>query len=548
MSLLTRFQKFYYNHKYLKIAYPENSSEYYKIAIFGSSAAAGYSSERGFGSILNYYLNKPGKKFYIKNYAECGVPFSGYQAEIAKEVMHKYDTIIIFAGNNETLPWLYNICFYEQYDPYPRMLEDALNQARLSIKVKKRSSLLIAVIKKIFEKIFIFCKEVLNKIMEQKQIFSSYMPFGSYACIKKEIEDFSIVGQVGWEKIDNDFKQSISNVVEKARKYNIKIIICSLPTDETYPPFFSFFQETVTHKSRSLFKELYQKGLWLLHQEFVEEALVFFLRAKEIDATVAILNYQLARVYQKLEKNESKSYFRRAINYCGYRSRYPDVFRQISKEIAEKNAEVTFIDMIDLFHKAMENGKTNHEDLFSDLQHPSLLGHGLIASSIMKCLLDMGVRDVYFEDSVVMLEQYKRELDIKQYETLSNYLLNVRWHLGLTSYVTCEDFYIKKASLYLEKWMLGLGLNKTTDQKITYYFFLSLIQLKKNKLDEATYFLNKAVEEDKEVLFQRLNGVDSIGRTHLSLLKSSIGYDETKNRFYFLTDSESYSQQEDFVC
>src|SRR3990167_5879417 len=240
MSLLTRFQKFYYNHKYLKIAYPENSSEYYKIAIFGSSAAAGYSSERGFGSILNYYLNKSEKKFYIKNYAECAVPFCGYQAEIAKEVMHKYDAIIIFTGNNETLPLLYNICFYERYNSYPRMLKNALKQAKLSIKVRRGRWLPIAIIKKFFEKTLVFCKEILNEIMEQKKTFS-YTPSGSYVCIKKEIEDFGIVGQADWEKINNDFKQSISNVVAEARKYNIKVILCSLPTDETYPPFFFFF-------------------------------------------------------------------------------------------------------------------------------------------------------------------------------------------------------------------------------------------------------------------------------------------------------------------
>ena len=66
------------------LEYPKKPKEYFKIAIFGGSAALGYNSERGFCDILSYELRKryPDIKFYIKNYAQCGYPFHRHQVEI----------------------------------------------------------------------------------------------------------------------------------------------------------------------------------------------------------------------------------------------------------------------------------------------------------------------------------------------------------------------------------------------------------------------------------------------------------------------------------
>src|SRR3990167_10288057 len=99
-----------------KGTYPINHEDYYKIAIIGSSAAAGYAAEKGFGQIIQHELSAlvVNKKIYIKNYAECGAPFYKYQAEIAKLIVNKFNMIIIYSGNNETTNYFYECKFYEK--------------------------------------------------------------------------------------------------------------------------------------------------------------------------------------------------------------------------------------------------------------------------------------------------------------------------------------------------------------------------------------------------------------------------------------------------
>ena len=83
--------------------YPSHPENYVKIAVFGESSAKGQGAERGPADVIRYHmqLQFPDRKFYLRNYARPGAFFHGYQAEMAKANMSRYDIIVLYAGHNE---------------------------------------------------------------------------------------------------------------------------------------------------------------------------------------------------------------------------------------------------------------------------------------------------------------------------------------------------------------------------------------------------------------------------------------------------------------
>jgi hypothetical protein len=79
-----------------------------KIAIFGGSSAAGYGSPLNFGDLLEDSAT------IVHNYAVPGQPFVGFQAELLELVLPKYDVIIIYAGHNEIWSYLYRKSYREK--------------------------------------------------------------------------------------------------------------------------------------------------------------------------------------------------------------------------------------------------------------------------------------------------------------------------------------------------------------------------------------------------------------------------------------------------
>ena len=84
--------------------YPIFPKRYIKIAIFGGSAAAGYSANINFASIIEnelFKLKTKKKIPYIMNFAASGQPLYKGQSIIAKKFIKYFDLIIVYSGNNE---------------------------------------------------------------------------------------------------------------------------------------------------------------------------------------------------------------------------------------------------------------------------------------------------------------------------------------------------------------------------------------------------------------------------------------------------------------
>jgi hypothetical protein len=82
-----------------------------KVALFGGSAAQGYSSERSAAEMLADLIRDqaPDMDVYVANYAANGGSFHRFQAEILKSVIDFYDILVVYAGNNEDIPyWEHN--------------------------------------------------------------------------------------------------------------------------------------------------------------------------------------------------------------------------------------------------------------------------------------------------------------------------------------------------------------------------------------------------------------------------------------------------------
>ena len=120
--------------------YPLLPSNYYKIAIYGGSAAAGYNALINFSTILNHELNLSrinNKKTFVMNFASAGMPFHEGQALIAKKFMDYFDLTIIYSGNNEQQWFLQNI-IGAGCENYKKSINSTLDKCSLKFTIIRR--------------------------------------------------------------------------------------------------------------------------------------------------------------------------------------------------------------------------------------------------------------------------------------------------------------------------------------------------------------------------------------------------------------------------
>ena len=243
--------------------YPDNPGEYVKVAIFGESAAAGWGAERNFSHIIDYELKKncPNLKFYVRNYAECSATFHGEQAEILKSVIDKYDIFLVYAGNNEHLPYILS-------DDSTVLQEEGRIRGMLVPFLEK------------YSRVYAFTTKISRRYVG---------PLFTRAAFLKAVRDknnvspkprlFETATRVSWDeriKITARFQgdlDEIGNLIQSKHKY---LIISSVPINENYKPLFSVVSSNLDDRARDLFYSHYYQGIEQFGQGDYPGAQFFF--------------------------------------------------------------------------------------------------------------------------------------------------------------------------------------------------------------------------------------------------------------------------------
>ncbi|GEM_PF-3371460 len=518
--------------------YPDYPERYVKIAIFGGSAANGYNSERGFIDILQYDLQKkyPDKKFFIKNYAKLlGGPFHRYGAELVKKTIGKFDTFIIYAGDNEALNYLDSIGYgrdpkykhISAFGPPETMFDNNL------ITKLEYHSLLYAWVKRKTE--FFTAKLAKREDRPVRITQKRRTP--------QEFEPEKLLPPDEIEKIYSNFKKDLEEIAALADKYNKTVIISNVATNESYKPFFSVHKPSLSDRALEDFNENYRQGLAEYERGAFESAISYFLKAKTIDDQPAILHYMIGSSYLFLGKlPESWPYFRESIDEDGMPLRSLGGLHKISEAVAQKNEHVYYVDVINNFHKALTRA-VSYEELFNDLHHPSLMGHVIIARTLLCEMEQLEVFegpsspefcvDFNSEDIRSMLAHYSNELKVSPSEKMNNAFMIARWHFNVATDSAYSQDYLTVAENYIRRYQSFAP--KNFDVKAVTLLYLALIETKRGNLSKVLYLANEALQSAPEYIEKTLYGQEGLpARDNLIFGFEDVGITYSKDKRLFV--------------
>jgi len=355
---------------------------YFKIAIFGGSSAAGYNAERGFAEILKYELGKryPNQRFCIKNYARSGQPFHRHQAEILKAVIDKYDVFLIYSGNNEAWNYWDDVGHFrkaqfkhkKQYVP-PAILgsEVAFDGKPLWALFLEANSRLYAIAWKFKSK---YIPPIFGKSSELDMLDEIH-----YGEIEKQ-RNFPATEVT---RMIINYKKDLEDIARLARIRGKAVIVSSVPTNETWKPFFSVHRPGITVEELSAFDQYYASGRSSYAAGKYVDAIRYFSLAEAIDDQVAILHYMLGVAHVRTGAiRQGQAHLMKSIDNDGFPVRAMTSLHQVLISTSRTYENVYFVDSLRTFHDLLEKGLT-YDDLFSDVQHPSMLGHAVIANGFL---------------------------------------------------------------------------------------------------------------------------------------------------------------------
>ena len=478
-------------------AYLDEPEEYLKIAIFGGSSAAGYSSERGFADILEYRLETefPQVKTFIKNYAQPGYPFHLHQAEALKAVIDFYDVFLVYAGHNEALNYLDDVGVFRT--------AEAKDQPSLqSISVEKSEGLWLSLVRfaKSRSRVYAISRKINEKYVLRQNSGGAGQRAYKYEQFN-EIESEKAVPEDVVAGIPLAFGRDLREIARAATAQGKQVIVSSVAVNETYPPFFSVHRSGITAAERAEFQEIMDLGQEDYDAARFDDALIHFMAAAEIDNNISIVNHRIGQTLMKKgDKERAQEYLTRGVDEDGLPLRSLSVLSQTSKSVSNEFHNVHFVDSAGSFTKSMKNGLVDN-DLFSDIQHPTFLGHIIIADGILSKMSVLEPLDEFSDDTtiqgfdsinaIVTLMEYMDALAVTPKEQQDIAFLRSRWNLGTADITAYPGRFLDAAE---ENALLYFQFSSRSDsEKATSLLLRALIEGKRGQAELAVSLGNEAL-------------------------------------------------------
>ena len=360
-----------------------------KIAIFGGSSANGYATPISFSKILCNY-NFKNKNITVDNFSANGLPFSNYQSEIIKKVMNDYDIIVLYSGHNEMWTQVYrrNSSFVfpngiEVVDPTKKIFSQvpSLNDNLGKLQTNK---IIDVVIEK--SRIYYFLFRVAQKIVSSITQDNSNKEISNKLYLKNPYYQNIFLTDFEKKNILDLYKKNVEEIINRLG-VNQKLIISTVLSNDLFPPLADVIMGDVSDKSidelNKQLKSIYKK-LPDIDIQIVEE---FISKAPETahkNFLEGLLCLEMSDELNKtLDNNKCFSKLVKARGMDMFPNRVLPEINEYIRSIRHKNVIV-----IDPVLDMMKNITSINEyyDYFIDYQHPSILGHTLIAKNLLSAL------------------------------------------------------------------------------------------------------------------------------------------------------------------
>jgi len=419
--------------------------------------------------------------------------------------------LLIYAGNNEANNYLDDSGYFRKIQyRNNKTLAPFKKENNLSHFLESKS------------RIYCLIKKAHNKFVKPyvKAMRRNYYRYWRF----EEFESTRVLPEDEIVKISINFEKEIEEIAGLARKYAKHIIISNVPTYETWKPFFSVKKLDLAKEDVELFEKDYDFGLLYYNQKDYKKAKEYFLKAYEIDGHVAILNYMIGYSYLTIgDTKRGHQFLIRGIDDDGYPIRALSPLSNIAKKISDKYDNIHFIDTIKNFQD-LSDSTTTYKELFYDLQHPSLLGHIIIAYNFLNKIAEVEPDKFnyfqynYFElnsaDFNSLLKHYKKQLNIDDNEESWDALMIARWHISMAALSAYPDAFLNFAKdnihLFFEK------SDKDANDKATMLIFSALLESGRinSDIQKALMLVNQALKLSpdyvKEILYRKMALADLI--------------------------------------
>jgi tetratricopeptide (TPR) repeat protein len=339
----------------------EKPAKTYRIFLLGGSAAQGDPDHTfGLARILKIMLQDryPETNFEVINSAVTAIN-SHVVYQIAKDlVRHQPDFFILYLGNNEVVgPFGAGTVFA------PLSPNLSLIRAGILLKSTRVGQALAKVL------------AIASNTEDMPEKWGGMEMF-----LQKQVR----ADEPGLETVYNHFQENLEDILQVARKAEIKTLVATVATNlKDTPPFASLHRRDISREDKNKWENLYRLGYE--HESRIEydQAIQYYLEAAAIDGGFADLQYRLAKCYWTLQDyDKARERYVRARDLDTLRFRVDTRVNNIIREVA-KGKGVYFIDTVRIFEDQSPH-KIMGEGLFYEHVHLNFRGNYILAASLFR--------------------------------------------------------------------------------------------------------------------------------------------------------------------
>ena len=427
-----------------------------KIAIFGASSAAGWGTAINFAQLIKSSVLTD-KNIIVHNYAKPSEPFVDFQAEILKAVISHYDVLIVYAGHAEYLGRIYSSVKNlseprilpnnqsikhgtERYDIINKRIRDFteygfqgyLRPNKINLNVIAERSRLSWFSYRALTKIYSIIQKFINKEQNVNLDNTTALYVEEYEF--KYYYPKKFVSSDERKSIVDDYKKTIIDIVKRLRP-NQKLILSTVLSNDLFPPHADVLDVNDLAQIENYEKYANNSYKALLEEDYASLELLVNNLPDGTHKTYLQARNCLGPVWNsKLNNSKCLALLEKAKNI-------DDFPVQIVPEINAFIRELKFANVLISDPAKILNNSDNFKDYnnyFVDFQHPSALGHYLIANEILIKLFNdySEPTSVSFDacDNLTIQKKYKKfVLNPNPFHHYWSIKDNVQW---LDDYIT----------------------------------------------------------------------------------------------------------------
>lgn len=406
-----------------------------RVAIFGESPMRGFGAPRYTEHILKHELERlyPGRKFHVRNFAELGMLFSGYQSNVLLWELAEYDAVLVYAGLNEQSLYAQRAGVFKAPGEAPDKPTAPPSRLRYAAGKWLESEL----------RLYAAWTRTRSFVAARTAGLTPPFSLNRFQLGSAEFQP-PLFPEAERLAIQDRYRESLRGIARAAASANKHVLVSEVLLHETYKPLASAFRPGLAPEGQDAVRRLYERGRSRAAAGDCAGALPSLKAALAVDDSPAIVHHLIGNcLLSRGRVDEARVELQRALELDLVPLRYVAPLNRIAREVAESEGgeHFRYIEQGAPFARLLRRGYT-HGEFFGDFEHPTLLGHAFLTSNFLCGLSRLPgfagpsenpCRDWAREDLRALAARYEKSLGVTDAERREAVFLIASWHFGMAS-------------------------------------------------------------------------------------------------------------------